>query len=79
MPPISPPEGEASLSTLLPGEICSEVLYLFSSFATWKSWDLPCLAPQTLSTSTGSVQKHTHCPDTLTALFTASHWCLYQS
>lgn len=25
------------------------------------------------------VQKHTHCPGTLTALFTASHWCLYQT
>lgn len=61
------------------GGLCSEILYLFSSFATWKSWGPPSLAPQTHSTSTHSVQKHTHCPSTLAALFTASHWCLYQS
>lgn len=52
---------EKPLSTLFPrgnSGLCSEILYLFSSFAACKSWGPPFLAPQAPSTSTHCAEAH---------------------
>lgn len=52
---------EKPLSTLFPrgnSGLCSEILYLFSSFAACKSWGPPFVAPQAPSTSTHCAEAH---------------------